>query len=54
MVIESIDNIDVAYELGKKYDVYIPIIEAVYDVIYKGLEPSMAVKKLMTGKKKSE
>ena len=27
MVIESIDNIDVAYELGKKYGVYMPIIE---------------------------
>ena len=32
MVIESIDNIDVAYELGKKNDVYMPIIETVYKV----------------------
>lgn len=44
MVIESIDNIDVAYELGKKNDVYMPIIETVYKVIYEGLEPAEAVK----------
>ena len=54
MVIESIDNIDVAYELGKKNDVYMPIIETVYQVIYKGLELEQAVKNLMTRDKKSE
>lgn len=54
MVIESIDNIDVAYELGKKNDVYMPIIETVYQVIYKGLEPEQAVKNLMTRDKKRE
>ena len=54
MVIESIDNIDVAYELGKKNDVYIPIIEAVYNVIYNNLDPKEAVKDLMTRDKKSE
>lgn len=54
MVIESIDNIDVAYELGKKNGVYMPIIETVYKVIYEGLEPSEAVKNLMTRDKKSE
>ena len=51
MVIESIDNIDVAYELGKKNNVYIPIIETVYKVIYEGLKPEEAVKDLMTRKK---
>ena len=54
MVIESIDNIDVAYQLGKKHDVYMPIIDTVYEVIYKGLEPEQAVKDLMTRDKKSE
>lgn len=54
MVIESIDNIDVAYELGKKNDVYMPIIETVYEVIYGKLEPEKAVKNLMTRDKKSE
>ncbi len=54
MVIESIDNIDVAYELGKKYNAYIPIIEAVYKVIYEGLQPEEALKSLMTRERKSE
>ena len=54
MVIESIDNIDVAYELGKKNNIYMPIIETVYNVIYKDLEPTEAVKNLMTREKKSE
>ena len=39
MVIESIDNIEVAYELGKKNNVYMPIVEMVYKVIYEQLDP---------------
>ena len=54
MVIESIDNIDVAYELGKQNNSYMPIIETVYKVIYEGLEPQQAVTDLMTRDKKSE
>ena len=34
MVIESIDNIDVAYELGKIHNIPMPIVETVYKVIY--------------------
>lgn len=54
MVIESIDNIDVAYELCKKYNVDAPIIEHVYKVIYENLDPKDAMVKLMTRNKKSE
>lgn len=54
MVIESIDNIDVVYELGKRNNIYMPIIETVYDVIYNGLDPKKAVEDLMTREKKSE
>lgn len=54
MVIESIDNIDVAYELGKINNVYMPITETVYNVIYNGLKPEDAVKELMTKEKKGE
>jgi len=54
MVIESIDNIEVAYELCKKHNVDMPIVETVYQVIYENLNPQEAVKKLMTRKKKSE
>ncbi len=54
MVIESIDNINAAYELAKKYNIEMPIVNAVYDVLYNGLEPSKAVTILMTRGKKSE
>ena len=54
MVIESVDNIDVAYELGKINNVYMPITETVYNVIYNGLKPEEAVKELMTKEKKGE
>ena len=54
MVIESIDNIEVAYELGKMHNVYMPIVETVYQVIYEKLDPKVAVNQLMTREKKSE
>ncbi len=54
MVIESIDNIEVAYELGRKNNVYMPIVEMVYKVIYEQLNPQEAVKNLMTRDRKSE
>ncbi len=54
MVIESIDNIEVAYELCKIHNVYMPIVETVYKVIYENLKPEDAVKDLMTRDKKSE
>lgn len=54
MVIESIDNIDVAYELGKRNNTYMPIIETVYNVIYNGLDPQKAVDNLMTRDRKCE
>ena len=54
MVIEIIDNIEVAYELGKIHDVDMPIVDTVYKVIYEKLDPRQAVKNLMTRDKKSE
>lgn len=52
--IESIDNIEVAYKLMKMYGVNMPILTAVYDVLYNGLEPRKAVTELMTRSKKFE
>ena len=54
MTIESIDNIEVAHRLAKKYNVEMPIVETVYDVLYNGLNPSEAVHTLMTRKFKFE
>ena len=54
MTIESIDNIKIAYELGKKCNIELPIINAVYDILYNNLSPNDAVTMLMTRDKKSE
>ena len=54
MVIESIDNIDVAHELSIKYNIEMPIVDAVYDVLYNNLNPKDAVYRLMTRERKSE
>ena len=54
MTIESIDNIEVAYELGKLHNIEMPIVEAVYGILYKGLKPEDAVKMLMNRARKSE
>ena len=54
MTIESIDNIDVAYCLSKKYKIEMPIVETVYNVLYNGLEPKDAINILMTRESKAE
>ena len=54
MVIESIDNIDVAYALSKKYNIEVPIIDTAYNVIYNHLDAKTAVDNLMTRNKKME
>lgn len=54
MTIESIDNIEVAYELAKRNKVEMPIVNAVYDVLYNHLDPKEAVTMLMTREKKAE
>lgn len=54
MTIESMDNIDVAYYLAKKYKVEMPIVETVYKVLYQGLNPKEAVEILMTRELKAE
>ena len=54
MTIESIDNIEVAHELGKLHNIEMPIVEAVYGILYKGLKPEDAVNMLMNRAKKNE
>lgn len=54
MVIEGVDNIEVAYELSKKYNVDMPIVHAVYDMLYHDLSPKEGVTMLMTRDKKAE
>lgn len=54
MVIESMDNIEVAFKLSEKYQVEMPIVHTVYDVLHNGLNPEEAVKVLMTREGKKE
>ena len=54
MVIESIDNIEVAHELAKLHNIEMPIVETVYKVLYENLNPQEAVKNLMNRDKKME
>lgn len=54
MTIESVDNIEVAKKLSSKYNVEMPIVNTVYDVLYNHLEPERAVNLLMTREPKSE
>ena len=54
MTIESIDNIEVAKTLSEKLNVSMPIVDAVYDILFNSLEPDEAVRLLMTRDKKME
>lgn len=52
--IESVDNIQIAKKLADKYDVEMPIVNAVYDVLFNGLKPREAGKRLMLRELKFE
>ena len=54
MTIEAIDNIETAYKLSKRYDVEMPIVESVYNILFNRLEPQVAVRNLMTRESKHE
>mgnify|MGYP000030241551 CR=1 FL=1 len=51
---EHSDHVKGLGTLSKKYNIEMPIVNAVYDVLYNGLEPKKAVTMLMTRAKKSE
>ena len=54
MTIEAIDNIEIAYKLSKKYNVEMPIVNSIYNILYNNLNPREAVLKLMTRDGKQE
>lgn len=54
MTIESIDNIEVAKSIADKNNLELPILNAVYDVLYNKLKPKEALEMLMTRDKKQE
>ncbi len=54
MAVEGVYTCVSAYELGQKYHIPIPVTEATYGVIFKGLDPRVAVKALLTRAIKEE
>lgn len=54
MAVEGIYSCVSAYELGRKYNIPIPVTEATYAIIFKGLDPKVAVKALLTRAVKDE
>ena len=54
MTIEAIDNIETAYQLSKKYDVEMPIVNSVYKVLFENSDPKEEVIKLMNREAKFE
>lgn len=53
-VAEGVTTAESAYELSKKYNIEMPIVEQIYKVLYQDKEPSIAVKDLMERSLKSE
>ena len=54
MVVEGVFSAKAAMELAKKYNVEIPIIEQVNEVLFNGKSAESAVKELMIRDKKIE
>jgi len=54
MVVEGVSNSKAAYELSKKYNVNMPIVESIYKVLFEDYSAHLAVNNLMTREKKSE
>ncbi len=52
--VEGIRTAEIVYHEAKKHDISMPIIEAVYKVIYEGVKPTVAVEKLMQRDLKDE
>jgi glycerol-3-phosphate dehydrogenase (NAD(P)+) len=47
-VIEGVETAESAFELSKKYNMEMPIVEQVYKIIYEGKDPVLTVKDLMS------
>lgn len=54
MVAEGVSTTESAYQLAKKHDVEMPIVEQVYAILFEGKSPKQAVYDLMTRQSKRE
>jgi glycerol-3-phosphate dehydrogenase (NAD(P)+) len=53
-VVEGVETAESAFELSKKYNIEMPIVEQVSKIIYEGKDPVLAVSDLMSRSLKSE
>jgi glycerol-3-phosphate dehydrogenase (NAD(P)+) len=53
-IIEGATTAEAVYQLSKKYKVDMPIVDSVYNILYKNMLPVEALKKMMERKKKPE
>lgn len=53
-VAEGVASTKSVYELSKKTNVELPIIEKVYEILFQDLDPRLAIKQLMTRSSKTE
>ncbi|MEG0372049.1 MAG: NAD(P)H-dependent glycerol-3-phosphate dehydrogenase, partial [Clostridium sp.] len=54
MVVEGISATESTYHLSKKHNVHMPIVEALYEVLFMGKDPRTSVNKLMMRDKTHE
>ncbi len=54
MVVEGVNAASAAYEMSKKYNVEMPIVEEAYNILYNGANARDAVLNLMTREKREE
>ncbi len=54
MVVEGVPTTKAAYELSKQYQVELPIVEKMYQILYAGHSPQLAVEELMTRERRHE
>lgn len=52
--VEGIRAIAAAYEIGKKYNIELPIINAAYSVVYENVDPLIAIKGVLNRELKAE
>ncbi|MCD8181412.1 MAG: NAD(P)H-dependent glycerol-3-phosphate dehydrogenase [Firmicutes bacterium] len=54
MVVEGVNTAKAAYEMAKKYNVEMPIVEEAYNILYNGADARKSVLQLMTREKREE
>lgn len=54
MVIESIENIQIVKKLADKYEAEMPIVNAMYNMLFNNLQPQQAINDLMARQPKEE